>query len=261
LPPTKALLSGSVNGALADMSLATDPFTGNRYTFAAGNPVTNIELDGYMFPGSGGCPTSGCNPAPASTTPPAPSSGGCSGFFGCALHDIASVGAGAVNGITSIFTAPAANVAAGYAQAAGGLACGSYTAGCDPSQGAGLAARFQQVGAHPVPIGDPSSGAYKGGYYGAPLLLGGAGGIGKLREILAAENADMGALRAAAQERADELQSLLPKGSQGRTTMGVGIGRDAQGALRTIIGTNEPNGYLRPGVSLAPGEELTRLNS
>ncbi len=64
------------NGALADMNLATDPFTGNRYTFGAGNPVTNIELDGHMFPGSGGCPASGCNPAPASTTPPAPSSGG-----------------------------------------------------------------------------------------------------------------------------------------------------------------------------------------
>jgi RHS repeat-associated protein len=36
------------NGALADMNLATDPFTGNRYTFAAGNPITNIELDGHM---------------------------------------------------------------------------------------------------------------------------------------------------------------------------------------------------------------------
>jgi RHS repeat-associated protein len=39
------------NGALADMQLATDPFTGNRYTFGAGNPVTSIELDGHMFPG------------------------------------------------------------------------------------------------------------------------------------------------------------------------------------------------------------------
>jgi hypothetical protein len=32
------------------MQLSTDPFTGNRYTFAAGNPITNIELDGHMFP-------------------------------------------------------------------------------------------------------------------------------------------------------------------------------------------------------------------
>jgi hypothetical protein len=42
------------DGALADMSLATDPFTGNRDTFGVGNPITNIELDGHMFPGSGG---------------------------------------------------------------------------------------------------------------------------------------------------------------------------------------------------------------
>jgi hypothetical protein len=42
------------NGALADMALTTDPFTGNRYTFAAGNPISNIELDGHMFPGGGG---------------------------------------------------------------------------------------------------------------------------------------------------------------------------------------------------------------
>jgi hypothetical protein len=89
-------------------------------------------------------------------------------------------------------------VAAGYAQAAGGLACGSYTAGCDPNQGAGLAARFQQIGAHPIPIGDPSSGAYKGGYYGAPLLLGGAGAIANLGEILAAEDAGAAASDAGA---------------------------------------------------------------
>jgi len=176
------------NGALADMNLATDPFTGNRYTFAAGNPISNIELDGHMFPGSGGCPPSGCTAPTSTSSGGGGGSGGCSGFFGCALHDITSAGAGAVNGIISIFTAPAASIAAGYSQAAGGLACGSYTAGCDPGQGAGLAARFRQIGARPVPVGDPGSGAYKGGYYGAPLLLGGAGGIAKLREILAAED-------------------------------------------------------------------------
>jgi hypothetical protein len=35
------------NGALSDLSLIADPFTGNRYTFAGGNPFTNIELDGH----------------------------------------------------------------------------------------------------------------------------------------------------------------------------------------------------------------------
>ncbi|WP_020579288.1 RHS repeat-associated core domain-containing protein [Actinopolymorpha alba] len=34
-------------GALADMNLATDPFTANRYAFTAGNPITRIELDGH----------------------------------------------------------------------------------------------------------------------------------------------------------------------------------------------------------------------
>jgi hypothetical protein len=45
------------NGALADMALTTDPFTGNRYTFGAGNPITNIELDGHTQCDAGYCPT------------------------------------------------------------------------------------------------------------------------------------------------------------------------------------------------------------
>ncbi|GAB2884979.1 hypothetical protein GCM10027074_61920 [Streptomyces deserti] len=36
-------------GALADMGLTTDPFTGNRYAFAGGNPVSFIEIDGHLF--------------------------------------------------------------------------------------------------------------------------------------------------------------------------------------------------------------------
>ncbi|MEU4980848.1 DNRLRE domain-containing protein [Streptomyces sp. NPDC021969] len=37
------------NGALADMSLGADPFTGNRYAFTGGNPVSNVEIDGHWF--------------------------------------------------------------------------------------------------------------------------------------------------------------------------------------------------------------------
>jgi RHS repeat-associated protein len=37
------------NGALADMHLGTDPYTGNRYAFAGGNPTSNVELDGHFF--------------------------------------------------------------------------------------------------------------------------------------------------------------------------------------------------------------------
>jgi RHS repeat-associated protein len=36
------------NGALADLNLATDPFTGNRYAFAGGNPTTLVDLDGHL---------------------------------------------------------------------------------------------------------------------------------------------------------------------------------------------------------------------
>nr|WP_079001422.1 DNRLRE domain-containing protein [Streptomyces sp. AS58] len=34
-------------GALADMGLGTDPYTGNRYAFAGGNPSSFIEYDGH----------------------------------------------------------------------------------------------------------------------------------------------------------------------------------------------------------------------
>lgn len=38
--------------------------------------------------------------------------------------------------------------------------------------------------------------------------------------------------------------------------MGVGSGVDASGQVRTVVGTSEPGGYLRPRVSLNPWEEL-----
>jgi RHS repeat-associated protein len=41
------LVRDTYNGALADLNLATNPYTGNRYAFTAGNPITNIELDGH----------------------------------------------------------------------------------------------------------------------------------------------------------------------------------------------------------------------
>ncbi|MFE0961188.1 golvesin C-terminal-like domain-containing protein [Streptomyces fungicidicus] len=37
------------NGALADMGLGTDPFTGNRYAFTGGNPTSSVEVDGHFF--------------------------------------------------------------------------------------------------------------------------------------------------------------------------------------------------------------------
>ncbi|WP_158074084.1 golvesin C-terminal-like domain-containing protein [Micromonospora sp. CB01531] len=36
------------NGALADMNLGLNPFTGNRYAFGGGNPISMIEHDGHI---------------------------------------------------------------------------------------------------------------------------------------------------------------------------------------------------------------------
>ncbi|GGM19757.1 DNRLRE domain-containing protein [Micromonospora yangpuensis] len=42
------LTQDQYNGALADMDLATDPFTNNRYAFGGGNPITQVEIDGHF---------------------------------------------------------------------------------------------------------------------------------------------------------------------------------------------------------------------
>ncbi|MFR9780772.1 polymorphic toxin-type HINT domain-containing protein, partial [Micromonospora sp. MS34] len=43
------LTRDAYGGAMADMALAMDPFTGNRYAFAGGNPISFVELDGHLF--------------------------------------------------------------------------------------------------------------------------------------------------------------------------------------------------------------------
>jgi hypothetical protein len=53
-----------------------------------------------------------------------------------------------------------------------------------------------------------------------------------------------------------KLQHAIPAAQQGRITMAVGLAEDANGAQRVLIGTSEPIGYLRPGVTLNPGEIL-----
>jgi hypothetical protein len=59
--------------------------------------------------------------------------------------------------------------------------------------------------------------------------------------------------------RAGELQEQLPEKSRGRVTMAVGI-VDDNGTKTTIVGTSEPRGYLRPGVSLEKGEVVAPGN-
>jgi RHS repeat-associated protein len=38
----------SYNGALADLNLGLNPYTGNRYAFGGGNPISGIEIDGHF---------------------------------------------------------------------------------------------------------------------------------------------------------------------------------------------------------------------
>ncbi len=65
-------------------------------------------------------------------------------------------------------------------------------------------------------------------------------------------------LESAVEQRAITLQDSLPDACKGRVTMAVGIGQDSSNELRTVVGTSEPNGYLRPSVrsALEGGEEL-----
>ncbi|MEU4408617.1 DNRLRE domain-containing protein [Streptosporangium sp. NPDC023963] len=67
----------SYNGALADLSLGTDPWTSNRYAFTGGNPITNIEIDGHYNVASsdgGGLPAAPTSPSPSPGPSPSPSS-------------------------------------------------------------------------------------------------------------------------------------------------------------------------------------------
>jgi RHS repeat-associated protein len=41
------LTRDSYDGALADLNLGSDPWTGNRYAFTGGNPISRVENDGH----------------------------------------------------------------------------------------------------------------------------------------------------------------------------------------------------------------------
>lgn len=71
-----------------------------------------------------------------------------------------------------------------------------------------------------------------------------------------AEDATAREMREYTAKRAAELQNMVPEGSRGRLTMGAGTGVDEAGNWRRVVGTSEPRGYLRKGVTLNDGEEL-----
>ena len=54
-PDTARFLQRDVfNGALADLGLALDPLTQNRYALAGGNPISFVEWDGHVVDADGG---------------------------------------------------------------------------------------------------------------------------------------------------------------------------------------------------------------
>jgi RHS repeat-associated protein len=56
--------------------------------------------------------------------------------------------------------------------------------------------------------------------------------------------------------RIDQLQQSIPEAQQGRITMAVAVVEDAAGNQTVLVATSEPGGYLRPGVTLQPGETM-----
>ncbi|MFC5264964.1 polymorphic toxin-type HINT domain-containing protein [Kribbella qitaiheensis] len=42
------LTRDAYSGALGDLNLSTDPWNGNRYAFAGGNPISRVEVDGHI---------------------------------------------------------------------------------------------------------------------------------------------------------------------------------------------------------------------
>jgi RHS repeat-associated protein len=69
-PDTGSFLQQDMyHGALANLGLALDPLTQNRYALAGGNPISYIETDGHMVTADGG----GGSSTPSPSTSPSPS--------------------------------------------------------------------------------------------------------------------------------------------------------------------------------------------
>jgi hypothetical protein len=60
------------------------------------------------------------------------------------------------------------------------------------------------------------------------------------------------------QDRVGTLRGSIPENSRGRITMAVGVAEDQAGARTVLIGTSEPRGYIRPGVTINEGEVIVR---
>jgi filamentous hemagglutinin len=79
---------------------------------------------------------------------------------------------------------------------------------------------------------------------------------GAVAVVGAADGAGVTVTGAETVSRVTSLRNAIPAAQQGRITLAAGLAEDASGGRSVLIGTSEPGGYLRPGVTLLPGEFL-----
>jgi RHS repeat-associated protein len=209
------------DGALSDMGLTADPFTGSLYAFGGGNPVSNTELDGHAFlapaGGAEGSSTSclgpeigaGCGGStPSYLNAPASSGSGSSGsgssgsgstgssstpFAGCvAFGKTGSCPANPGNPLDAL--AGAANwawntVAAPFSK----LSCSLINSVPTGVSASGFVFGNNASCSPPqLPVGNPNSGTYKVGAIGGAVGSLFLGGEGEAADVDAADAASGG---------------------------------------------------------------------
>jgi RHS repeat-associated protein len=272
----------------ADYALQADPLTQDRYAFAAGNPIDNIESDGHG--------------APPGEGPNQPLAGGPNRRarirrWAHRTQLSANVQAQAASARHGLDWPPnhAPVTAANAHPLGGGSDIASFpTTPSPPPQN--IANKLTQGDYHCdalsfngcwhagkldgglSPAGKDVVATLQGPRYieengrvvelqqnGLPIrqlleLLGAGAEEGAGSELRAARAGDLGlstetlaGAESLTASRARELRAALPQASRGRTTLAVGVGKSESGDLRIVVGTNEPGGYLR-GVDLNEGE-------
>ena len=201
------------NGALSDMGLAGDPFTGGRYTFGGGNPISNVELDGHCW-----LPQAVCN-----------------------------VGNGIVDVTVNDFIDPVRNLVSNTLVAGAGMACPSMAGptgagGCIQAAQQDIPAQVEQKTQIHAPLGgDPNSRGYRAGEFIGrwilPLALGLPGLDTELVTI--ARDAVQAAIReAAAEARQAALCAARAAAARAATAAGDDLAASAaEGAGTSVFRT------------------------
>jgi len=196
------------NGALADNDLSTNEFTGNRYTFGGGNPISAIEIDGHCW---------------------------------SAIQSACNVVNGVVDAGVNTFVDPVRQVFSGFLTAGAGMACPSLggptgAEGCLQAAQQEIPAAVEQKTQVHVPLGgDPNSKGYRAGSFVGEYILPLVGGIASL-----ARAAVKAALKAAAARAAREAarRAAREAAARGASQTGDRIAANAGGREGARFVTN-----------------------